>query len=72
MYDPGQGHWGYRTQPIAEHDPAVSVARVTINDIYRSHETFFPFMAKIDVEGAEQDLFSDSTEWIAHTPLLTP
>jgi hypothetical protein len=29
-------------------------------------------MAKIDIEGAEQDLFSDSTEWIAHTPLLTP
>ena len=70
VYDPGQGHWGYRTEPIAERDVAVTVARVTINDIYRSHETCFPFMAKIDIEGAEQDLFSDSIEWIALTPLL--
>jgi FkbM family methyltransferase len=70
VYDPGQGHWGYRTQPTAEHDAADAVARVTINDIYRSHEPFFPFMAKIDIEGAEQDLFSDSIEWIALTPLL--
>ena len=27
-------------------------------------------MAKIDIEGAEQDLFSDNIEWITLTPLL--
>jgi FkbM family methyltransferase len=72
VFDPGEGHWGYRTRPIAEHDAAAdAVACVTINDIYLSHAaTFFPFIAKIDVEGGERDLFSSNTEWVARTPLL--
>jgi FkbM family methyltransferase len=72
VFDPGEGHWGYRTRPIAEHDAATdAVACVTINDIYLSRAaTFFPFIAKIDVEGGERDLFSSNTEWVARTPLV--
>ncbi len=72
VFDPGEGHWGYRTRPIAEDGAeAGSVNRVTVNEIYSSHATgFFPFIVKIDVEGAEQDVFSENTEWIARTPLV--
>jgi hypothetical protein len=72
VLDPGEGHWGYRTRPLAEHDAAAdAVANVTINDIYSSRApTFFPFIAKIDVEGGEENLFSGNTEWVARTPLV--
>jgi FkbM family methyltransferase len=70
VLDPGQGHWGYRTRTIAEDGAdSGSVNRVTVNEIYSSHATrCFPFIVKIDVEGAEQDVFSANTEWIARTP----
>jgi FkbM family methyltransferase len=72
VLDPGEGHWGYRTQPTADNDTdAGSVNRITINEIYSTRATgFFPFIVKIDVEGAEQDVFSENTEWIARTPLV--
>jgi FkbM family methyltransferase len=72
VLDPGEGHWGYRTRPIGDNDTdAGSVNRITVNDIYSSHATgFFPFIVKIDVEGAEHELFSENTEWIARTPLV--
>src|SRR5262245_53841009 len=72
VIDLDEGHWGYRTRPIAEGEAATdAVARVTINYIYLSRApTFFPFIAKINVEGGERDLFSGNTEWVARTPLV--
>lgn len=72
VFDPGEGHWGYRTRPVADDDGgAGAVPRVTINDLYSSHPApFFPFVVKVDIEGAEEDLFSANTEWVARTPLL--
>jgi len=71
VLDPGEGHWGYRTRPIADGDSGAStVARITVNEIYSSHAGFFPFIVKIDVEGAEWDLFSGNTEWVARTPII--
>jgi FkbM family methyltransferase len=72
VVDPGRGHWAYRTQPISEGaDVGDAVPSITINDIYDSHRSaFFPFIVKIDVEGAEADLFSGNTEWVARTPII--
>jgi FkbM family methyltransferase len=72
LVDLGRGHWGYRTQPITEEDDAAdAVPRVTINDIYESHRLkCFPFIVKVDIEGAEEDLFSCNTEWVAITPII--
>lgn len=73
LIDPGRGHWAYRMQPIEEksEEPEGAVPRVTINDIYQSHlAAFFPFLVKVNIEGAEQDLFSGNTEWVSHTPIL--
>jgi len=72
VLDPGRGHWAYRTQPITDDDVSPdSVPRVTVNSIYCSHRCgFFPFLVKVDIEGAEKELFSGNTEWVARTPLI--
>jgi FkbM family methyltransferase len=72
VLDPGRGEWAYRTEPIdSSEDVANAVPRVTINDIYASHRAgHFPFIVKVDIEGAERELFSANTEWVAQTPVL--
>ena len=74
VLDAGEGFWGYRTGAAgasAAGQTAPSVGCVTINDIYKSHaRDCAPFMAKIDIEGGEDDLFSANTEWVAKTPLI--
>jgi FkbM family methyltransferase len=74
VIDPGIGHWGYRTESVgSNNDAAISttVPRLTINDIYQKFSArCFPFIAKIDIEGGEEDLFSCSTEWVSATPVL--
>lgn len=67
VVDPGEGHWGLRTERTDEG----SVACITIDEIYRQIEsTFFPFMVKIDIEGGEDELFSQNTKWVERTPLI--
>jgi FkbM family methyltransferase len=70
--DPGEGPCGYRTQIVPTEDAnSGTVPRITVNQIYESHAApFFPFIVKVDIEGAELDLFSGNTEWVARTPLL--
>jgi FkbM family methyltransferase len=72
VVDVGRGHWAYRTESIGGAELAPdTIPHVTINDIYASRAAgFFPFIAKIDIEGSERDLFSDNTEWVARTPLI--
>lgn len=45
---------------------------VSINDLLLRHDPaeYVPFIAKIDIEGFESELFSRNTEWIARFPLL--
>lgn len=71
LTDPGEGHWGYRA--IRSDDAAGdnTTACVAVNDIYRSLPPGqFPFIVKIDIEGAEAEVFSANTEWVSKTPLL--
>jgi hypothetical protein len=72
VVDPGRGEWAYRTVSIAETDRTTeAVPRVTINEIFRVHAAnTFPFLIKVDIEGAEGELFSANTDWVARTPLL--
>ena len=69
VVDAGLGYWGYRTESAG--GGSGGVPNVTVGDIYRRHEQgFFPFMVKIDIEGAEQEVFSANTEWVAETPVI--
>ncbi|MGH8639692.1 MAG: FkbM family methyltransferase [Burkholderiales bacterium] len=70
VLDPGEGHWAYRTQMAAE-DDAGAVPCMTLDKIFEAHASgFFPFIVKVDIEGAEEDLFSANTGWVGRTPLL--
>ena len=31
---------------------------------------YSPFIVKVDIEGSESDLFSESTEWVDDVPIL--
>jgi FkbM family methyltransferase len=69
VVDAGEGFWGYRTQS-AERGEA-GVRSVTMPQIYETYGSeCFPFIAKIDIEGGEKDLFSRNAEWVRYTPLL--
>jgi FkbM family methyltransferase len=71
VVDPGQGHWAFRTVDAAGAPAGASVPNVTIAEIYARHRpAFFPAIVKIDIEGAEKDVFRDSTEWIRQTPVI--
>jgi len=71
IVDPGEGSWGFRTAASGAGQPTEqSVPCVTINDIYAGAPHCVPFIAKIDIEGGEHDVFSANTEWVARTPLI--
>jgi len=65
--DPGEGNWGLRTVPSDDGE----VGCVTMNDILEHYAaTHFPFIAKIDIEGGEADLFSANIEWVERMPIV--
>jgi FkbM family methyltransferase len=63
-----EGTWAYRTE-IAQHStlPRLSLSELIKN---KKQENYKPFIVKIDIEGAEQDVFSQHSDWIDDVPLL--
>lgn len=55
-----------------ERSAAGGIEIVSINELLARHDAdgYVPFIAKIDIEGFEAELFSRNTEWIARFPLL--
>jgi FkbM family methyltransferase len=72
VVDPGEREWGFQAKPVdAGHPDAIEVDCVTIDEIYHRHGSIsFPFIVKIDIEGGEEEVFSDNIEWIDRTPLI--
>lgn len=66
--DPGQGEWGYRTE-IADAGACEMMAMSRVVEEKRAAGAE-PFIAKIDIEGAERDLFQEPTAWVDRFPLL--
>lgn len=68
IVDPGTGHWGYRTEYVPDGD----IPCLTMAALYRQYaaDRTVPFIVKLDIEGAEEDLFSRDVGWIDDTPLL--
>ena len=60
IVDPGDGHWGFRTETVA----AGGVPNVTLADIFAEElkPGLFPFIVKIDIEGAEADVFTGADQ----------
>lgn len=72
LVDPDAEKWAYRTAPAG---PAAegAVPAVSVPDIlaeFGPDRGYDPFIAKIDVEGAEAELFGRNTAWVDRFPLL--
>jgi len=63
LVDPGTGHWGFRT--VAEATGDSGVAAVSIPDLLARYGIDRIDLLKIDIEGAEREIFSTSAPWIA-------
>lgn len=74
LADPGRGHWGFRTEPSCGPDPDHATVDAfsfqTVLDRAAKRASVEPFLAKIDIEGHERELFSSNTEWVDGFPLL--
>ena len=66
--DPGNGEWGYQTD-ISDTGTCkmMSMSRLVERKMAAGS---VPFIAKIDIEGAERDLFQEPTAWVDRFPLL--
>jgi FkbM family methyltransferase len=68
VIDPGEAEWGYRTELDAGNSSGLAALSVTeLLDRYSDCE---PFICKIDIEGAERELFSANTQWVARFPIV--
>lgn len=66
LVDPGEGPWGYRTAPGA--GVAVQAASRLVAE--KIAAGYIPYLAKIDIEGGEAELFSRDTGWAERFPVL--
>jgi FkbM family methyltransferase len=67
--DPGHGKWAFRTEECtsgsAKSNLALHmVAGMTVNDIMGKFHIHDVDILKIDIEGAEKEVFSDTSTWI--------
>lgn len=68
LVDPGTGHCGYRIEP----DPEGPVHVVSFQRIVERAErdACVPFIAKIDIEGFEAELFARNLDWMDRFPVI--
>jgi FkbM family methyltransferase len=68
VVDPGEGEWGYRTSI----DEQGSCQLVSMSDLIeeKMQGGYTPFIAKIDIEGGESNLFEQQTDWVEKFPIL--
>jgi FkbM family methyltransferase len=69
LVDPGEGEWGYRTVAggSGELVPVQAATRLVAEKLASGYA---PYIAKVDIEGGEQELFSADTGWADRFPLL--
>lgn len=66
--DPGLSDWGFRTSASPD-AVGTLVPTVTISHILAANTSLIPLICKIDIEGAEGDVFNRSVDWIDVFPL---
>jgi FkbM family methyltransferase len=68
LTDPGLGAWGYRTEEQPT-ERSYAVDAMTLEQVI-AKSSGTPFILKIDIEGAESDLFSRHSEELNKFPLV--
>lgn len=69
LLDPGEGEWGYRTAEVSAENALVQVRAYTLDELLAQYSGT-PFVLKIDIEGAEADLFSVPSEALDRFPVI--
>ena len=74
LFDPGHSDWGFRTEKIEPNNifgsrKVQSICPASIIN-HPAAASAKPLIFKIDIEGAEEDLFSKNTEWMRDFPLI--
>lgn len=66
--DPGQSDWGYRVSATGD----IKVQCIGLTDImqYCADNSLTPLLLKLDIEGAEEAVFSGNTDWINDIPVI--
>ena len=59
--DPDMGEWGYRTELIKQGDESLPTQSLQFGDLPDLSKSQFPFICKLDIEGAEQYL--NESDW---------
>lgn len=70
LWDPGQGAWAYRTSSVRIAD-SYPVPAMTIDELLGDFADHSPFILKIDIEGAESELFSRHSYHFDRFPIVT-
>lgn len=68
LVDPGEGEWGYRT--MGDGIPLGEVRAYSMAELVSVMPESVPFILKIDIEGAEGDLFRDDVDLYAQFPVI--
>ncbi len=73
LVDPGLGKWGFMTETkessenlaenLAAH-PCHTVTAMTVDRIMQDHDLSRIDVLKVDIEGAEREVFSDTSSWL--------
>lgn len=75
LVDPGQGKWGFMTKGDDSHEVSLSkmchkVKSMTVDKLMEDHELDKIDILKIDIEGAEREVFGNSSSWIEKVDAL--
>ncbi len=69
LTNPGVGEWGYRTN-VGETPSSCAVPAMTMRNILERSPSSTPFLLKIDIEGAEAEVFARPSEEFKRFPLI--
>lgn len=69
IVNPESGSAAFRVESVGD-EVLEGVVAYTIDDICQLTEAQAPLMVKIDIEGAQMNLFSENTDWVQHTRLI--
>ncbi len=64
VVDTGRGEWGYATGECTAENSGPAIPGRTIDRLMDEHGLDFVDILKVDIEGAEKDVFADASRWI--------
>jgi hypothetical protein len=71
VIDPKKGKWGFQTASATAAGAGVQhVDGITVDGLMRAHGLDTIDVLKIDIEGAEKEVFTDASAWIDRVDVL--